>query len=155
MTAISRTLDSFCIPTMRYSLISKALKALVCAASISICGVTPAFAGPSIFIDLFATSSTQSECLSMAKSALQSVGITDRLNESMVKDGNGNSLPMGWYGQHPEFNLSAVIECSTKNGIGHYGVTGGNSEQAYDLYQRLYKIIIQQRPTTPAASVVS
>ena len=155
VTAIGSTLNSFCITTMRHSWISIIAKTLVCSTSLSIYSVTPALAGPSIFIDLFATSSTQSECLSVAKSALQSVGITDGLHESTVKDRNGNLLPMGWYGQHPEFNLSAVIECSTKNGIGHYGITGGNSEQTYDLYQRLRKIIIQQRPTNQATSVVS
>lgn len=140
---------------MHHSLAGRALKTLVCATSICICSVVPAFAGPSIFIDLFATSSTQSECLTMAKTALQSVGITDRLNESIVKDNKGNSITMGWYGQHPEFNLSAVIECNTKNGLGQYGVTGGNSEQTYDLYKRLYKIIIEPRPATPAHSMAS
>jgi len=108
---------------------------------ITLAAGSPAVAGPAIFVNFFATSLPQSECLAQARRTLEQAGLTASLSESTVKGTNGKSITVGWFAHHPELNLSGVVECNSRSGFGLFGVAGGNLSKTYDLYGTFYRLL--------------
>ncbi|MFM7086690.1 MAG: hypothetical protein ACKOXO_06855, partial [Cyanobium sp.] len=108
-------------------------------------------AGPALLVNGYGTSLTQSACVEQARRIIETVGLTEQIWPSTVSGDDKQKVTIGWYGSHPELNLTGVVECDARNGIGVYAAAGGDAKQTYELFVAIYEQLSSAHRQEPPA----
>jgi hypothetical protein len=106
---------------------------------------SPALAGPDVYVDSIRVDVSQSECLKDFKSDLLRAGFErDLITPTTYTDKSGKSVQDGWSADSSDENITATVECDSRNGIGAVAVSGSNAERTYSMYQKIFDIIFNK-----------